>query len=159
PDASWSQDRIVMTRIILLAWLGALLAVGAGREGPMVRFKKTVVDREVRSGGGAGGGGNRGGGAGISAGDIWDEAQGWKPHEIRPAQHFDGATGYSNSFLNFATDVNGDGWPDQILIGFPGFQAVWAENPKGGPGPWREHVIWRSACNESPAFADLLGKG
>src|SRR5438046_18088 len=118
-----------MMRLLLLTCFGALLAVGAtaGREGRMVRFKKTVVDREFRSEGVAVADVNRDGRPDIIAGNLWYEAPDWRPHEIRPAQRFDGATGYSNSFLNFATDVNGDGWPDQVLIGFPGFQAVWAE--------------------------------
>src|SRR5207249_210016 len=44
-------DWNTMTRLLLLTCFGALLAVGAsaGREGRMVRFKKTVVDREFRS--------------------------------------------------------------------------------------------------------------
>ena len=31
-------------------------------------------------------------------------------------------------------DVNGDGWADQIVIGFPGVPALWYENPKGKAG-------------------------
>src|SRR5258708_29230111 len=57
----------------------------------------------------------------------------------------------------WGADVNGDGWVDEIVVGFPGDKCVWRENPKGKPGHWPEHVIWKSACNESPAFADLLG--
>jgi hypothetical protein len=59
----------------------------------------------------------------------------------------------------WADDVNGDGWPDQLVIGFPGKPAYWYENPKGQPGPWKEHVIWHSACNETPLYVDLFGNG
>jgi len=36
---------------------------------------------------------------------------------------------------------------------------VWRENPQNKPGHWKEHVIWPSACGETPLFADLLGTG
>lgn len=121
-----------------------------------VKFTRTLVDRAFRSEGVAVADVNRDGRPDILAGNLWYEAPDWKPREIAPAQAFD-PLHYSNSFLNFTMDVNGDGWPDQIVIGFPGEKAVWRENPKGGTGPWKEHEIWRSACNESPAFADLLG--
>lgn len=128
-----------------------------------VTFRKTVIDPVFRSEGVAVADVDQDGHLDIIAGNFWYESDpkegSWTPHAIRPAQTFDPATGYSNSFLNFAADVNGDGWPDQILIGFPGDKAIWAENPRGGPGPWKEHLIWHSACNESPAFADLLGNG
>ena len=59
----------------------------------------------------------------------------------------------------WADDVNGDGWPDQIVVGFPGEPAYWYENPKGKPGYWKEHEIWHSACNETPLYTDLFGNG
>ncbi len=142
---------------IIILGLGAAAAASgqAGRK-MEITFKKTVIDREFRSEGVAVADVNRDGKLDIIAGNLWYEAPTWKPHEIVPAQKFDGATGYSNSFINFAADVNGDGWPDQLLIGMPGDKAVWRENPKGVAGPWKEHTIWRSACNETPVFADLL---
>jgi hypothetical protein len=124
-----------------------------------ITWKKTVLDPAFRSEGVAVADVNQDGRLDILAGNVWYEAPHWTPREIRPAPAFDGATGYSNSFINYAMDVNGDGWPDLIVIGFPGKEAVWLENPRGGPGPWREHVIWHSACNESPAFGDVDGDG
>jgi hypothetical protein len=153
------RSRLAWATAALLAAVG--VAAAGGREATMgsaeIAFKKTVVDGAFRSEGVAVADVNRDGKLDIIAGNLWYEAPNWVPHEIRPVQRFDPATGYSNSFINFALDVNGDGWPDQILIGMPGQKAVWAENPRGKPGPWAEHTIWRSACNESPAFADLLG--
>jgi len=129
-----------------------------------ITWKKTVLDTRFVSEGVAVADVDRDGRLDILTGNHWYQAPrepggSWTPHAIRPAPDFDGATGYSNSFINFASDVDGDGWPDLIVIGFPGQEAVWLENPRGGPGPWREHVICHSACNESPAFADLDGDG
>jgi hypothetical protein len=61
--------------------------------------------------------------------------------------------------LCWADDLNHDGWPDLIVIGFPGKPAYWYENPKGGTGLWTEHEIWHSACNETPQYVDLFGTG
>jgi len=36
---------------------------------------------------------------------------------------------------------------------------VWRENPKGKDVPWKEHLIWRSAGNESPLYEDLFKNG
>ena len=99
------------------------------------------------------------GGSTSSAGDVWYEAPDWKMHEIRTPGNYVPNAGYSDSFCNFGYDVNGDGWVDQICIGFPGADFHWYENPKNAPGHWKEHLIWHSACNETPNFLDLTGDG
>src|SRR5262249_29035682 len=97
-----------------------------------VRFKKITLDREFRSEGVAVADVNRDGKMDVIAGNLWYEAPTWTPHEIQPVKQFDAAKGYSNSFVNFAADVNDDGWPDQIRIDMPGtHRVVWNENPKG----------------------------
>jgi hypothetical protein len=134
-------------------------ATPAVRAAADVRFTKTVLDREFRSEGVAVADVNRDGRADVLAGNLWYEAPNWTPHEIAPLEQFDREKAWSNSFLDFAADVNKDGWPDEIVIGYPGKEAVWRENPRGGSGHWASHTIWRSACNESPAFAPLWRGG
>jgi hypothetical protein len=91
---------------------------------------------------------------------MWYEAPDWKPHAIRTLGNYgDGLRGYSQSFACWADDLNGDGYPDLIVIGFPGAPCHWFENPKGGNGLWKAHEIWHSACNETPQYVDLLGTG
>ena len=81
-------------------------------------------------------------------------------HAFRKVDEYRGDKGYSQSFANWSYDINGDGWDDIVVVGFPGAPFHWYENPKGSYDVlWKEHVIWHSACNESPDFLDLTGDG
>jgi len=124
-----------------------------------VRFEKIVVDKTFRAEGVATGDVNHDGKLDILAGDVWYSAPDWKMHEVRPVGTYDGTKGYSNCFVNFAQDVNGDGWIDSIVIGLPDTECFWYENPKNQPGRWKQRIVAKSACNETPIFADLLGNG
>lgn len=68
-----------------------------------------------------------------------------------------GENDYSKNFLNYTYDINADGWQDYIVIGFPGEQTFWYENPKGKEGHWKQHTILAVTDNESPIFVDLTG--
>ncbi|MFN4258941.1 MAG: FG-GAP repeat domain-containing protein [Gemmataceae bacterium] len=148
--------RIVWATVL---WLGSVLAVGADEATP-IRWKKTVVDKTFRSEGVAVADVNRNGLMDILVGDVWYEAPDWKMHPIRKVGDYgDGSKGYSESFACFADDINKDGYPDLIVIGFPGKPCHWYENPKGQATLWKEHVLWHSACNETPQYLDLFGTG
>ena len=144
----------------MLVTLAALLATGSWvAETTAIKFGKTILDKRFVSEGVAVADVNRDRKLDIVAGNVWYEAPSWKPHEIAPYVEVDPKQAWSNCFNTWAADLNRDGWPDQILIGMPGAKAVWRENPKGKPGPWREHPVWRSAGNESPHYVDLFGNG
>jgi hypothetical protein len=144
----------------LAAGLLSLLPTQADRDAPAVSWKKTVIDKTFRSEGVAVADVNRDGKVDILAGEVWYEAPDWKMHEIQtPGNYGDGAKGYSHCFACWADDINHDGWPDLIVIDFPGAPCHWFENPKGQPGHWKKHVIWSSACNETPLYVDLFGSG
>ena len=134
-------------------WVGALSAAEP------VAFGKTVVDTTFRAEGVAVGDVNKDGKMDILSGDVWYEAPDWKMHEVRKVGKYNYAGGYSNCFANFAMDVNGDGWVDSIVIGFPGQACLWYENPQNKPGHWKQRKVCNSACNETPIFPDLLGDG
>ncbi|HRN58092.1 MAG TPA: hypothetical protein PLL71_16655, partial [Agriterribacter sp.] len=59
---------------------------------------------------------NKDGRMDIIAGARWFEAPDWKAHDIWKHKKFDYTKGYSDSFLNFAIDVNEDGWVDLICF-------------------------------------------
>ncbi|MFI5384703.1 MAG: FG-GAP repeat domain-containing protein [Fimbriimonadales bacterium] len=156
---------IGLSRRSFIQAASAAMLPGAWNLAPSTRhpapatFKKTVLDHRFVAEGVAVADVNRDGRLDIVAGNVWYEAPHWTPHEIAPVQLVDPAHAYSNCFNSWAADLNRDGWVDQIVIGMPGEKAIWRENPKGKNQPWQEHPIWRSACNESPFFADLLGNG
>jgi hypothetical protein len=148
------------------------------------KFVKYKIDRNFWSEGVAIADVNKDGKMDVFAGDVWFEqvdvqpngAAAWRRHEVRkpvpttPDLRFakdgdplgsphDGSKGYCHSFACFPGDFNADGWTDFVCVDFPGEPFFWFENPQGKPGHWKKHVVWRSACNETPQFGDLLGDG
>jgi len=76
---------------------------------------------------------------------------------------FEGTLGrgnkYSDNFFAWAYDFNADGWNDILIIGFPGRDTSWFENPKGRDVHWTRHRVFEQTDNESPTFTDLTGDG
>lgn len=66
---------------------------------------------------------------------------------------------YSANFLEFSADINGDGWTDIVILGFPGKESWWFENPQGKSEKWEQHVALDVTDNESPWFTDIDGDG
>jgi hypothetical protein len=127
-----------------------------------ITWEKTVIDTKFTSEGVAIADVNHDGKMDVLTGEVWYEAPNWTPHRIRPGRddYTDGDRNiYSKSFACWTEDLNGDGWSDLIVIGFPGEPCHWYENPQGKEGMWKEHTIWHSACNETPIYADLFGNG
>jgi hypothetical protein len=160
-----------------------LLAAVSGLAGPtefLHSFKKVRVTDQFWAEGAALGDFNHDGKLDIACGAYWYEGPDFKKrHEIYAANAtykriktggleqtmpgFEGALGvnnaYSDCFLAFAYDFNGDGWTDILVCGQPGTQVAWYENPQNRPGRWPRHVICQVLDNESPAFTDINGDG
>ena len=125
--------------------------------GKTIHWKKTVLDEKFRGEGVAVGDFNHDGKMDIAVGSVYYAAPDWKMHVIgEKAEEFD-PHNYSDAFMCYADDLNHDGWTDLIVIGFPGKETFWYENPKGEPGPWKRHLITPVSNNESPSYVDIDG--
>ena len=114
-------------------------ASAAAPEHRLLSSSRTTLDRKFRSEGVAVGDFNSDGKLDVAAGSVYFAAPDWKmvrarrqAARVRPAQ-------YSDSFANFADDVNGDGRTDLIVVDFPGKQTWWFEQPEKSGGPWKRH--------------------
>jgi FG-GAP-like repeat len=151
--------------------LSGIVISAFAADAPTIRFKKMQLDAKFRSEGVAVGDFNKDGKMDIAAGFVWYEAPDWKLHTIVkevPSVNRSPALGtplhfapknYSNSFCNFAEDLNGDGWTDLIVVDFPGTPTWWFENPKGKDGDWKKHLCMPVTNNESVDFLDVDGDG
>ncbi len=99
----------------------------------------------------------------VIAGPRW-----WRGPDFAEARELDEPVvfdphGYSDSFFTFPHDLDGDGWTDVLVVGFPGKDARWYENPGApaadGVGRWTRHDVLVGVDNESPAWTDLTGDG
>lgn len=102
---------------------------------------------------------NKDGKPDIVSGPYWYEGPDFKErHAIYETKNYD-PRGYSDVFLQFAHDINGDGWPDLMIYSWPGKGAWWLENPKGEKGEWKKHIALDIVDGESPHFVDITGDG
>lgn len=168
-------------RVLLVAAVAGSAGLSADAQNrPLITFKKTVLTQEFWAEGAHVGDFNRDGRKDIVSGPFWYAGPDFKVrHEIYPADKsfkvkkpdgseavvagYEGGLGknnaYSDNFIAFAYDFNRDGWDDVLVLGFPGAESWWFENPKGAPGHWKRHVAIDVTDNESPTFLDLTGDG
>jgi hypothetical protein len=169
-----------MLRFFVAACLALLLPALAGAKDQLHTFTKLRLTDQFCAEGADFADFNRDGKMDVVSGPFWYEGPDYqKRHEIWPATNsfkrkvadgteetvpgFEGALGvnnaYSECFLTYTYDFNHDGWPDVLVYGFPGKEAIWYENPKGQEGHWPRHVIFDILDNESPGLADITGDG
>lgn len=152
-------------RSLLLALLSAS-AVWAG-PGLGIAYQKSTLSEVFYGEGAAFGDLNRDGRVDVASGPYWYAGPDFTSrHLLYPAVAIDPLV-YSENFLSFTHDFNGDGWADVLIVGFPGKQVWWLENPGSSAGlaaadaatGWKRHVVFEMVDNESPGFGDLLGNG
>lgn len=84
-----------------------------------------------------------------------------KAHRFTRGEPFVAEKGYSDNFLSFIHDIDGDGRNDILVFGFPGKEARLYLNP-GDPASstdWTMHLVADQVANESPHFIDLVPGG
>lgn len=122
-------------------------------------YKKQVISDKFYAEGAYYGDFNKDGKPDIVAGPYWYEGPDFqKRHEIYPGKEYD-PKGYSEVFVTFVADFNGDGWPDVLHCPHPGKEAYWYENPAGKDGPWKKHLAVKDCGNESQCWGDVNGDG
>jgi hypothetical protein len=135
----------------------ASMAVGAETSAP--KFKKLTLSTEFFAEGAYYGDFNRDGKLDVVAGPFWFEGPDFqKRHEIYEPKPID-PKGYSENFLAFTDDFNGDGWIDVVYMPHPGREAFWFENPGDKGGAWKKHLAYHNTGNESPMWGDVDGDG
>jgi hypothetical protein len=169
----------MIRRLTLLTILCAPAFAGA-KDYSLHSFKRIQLTDQFWCEGANFGDFNRDGKMDVVSGPFWYEGPDFKTwHEFYPATEkftvknadgstkeipgFEGAIGvnntYSKNFITYAYDFNKDKWPDILILGFPGDQSWWFENPKGKTGHWPRHITIDVTDNESPTFGDLTGDG
>lgn len=135
----------------------AVSATCAAADGSIASYRKLQLSDQFLCEGSAFGDFNRDGKMDLVAGPYWYAGPDFKQrHEIYPASTYDPLK-YSENFFAFPYDFNGDGWTDILVLGFPGVDASWYENPGDKGTAWRRKVVMLPVDNESPTFGDVLG--
>jgi hypothetical protein len=143
------------TPLVLFLMLSAA-AIAAPNDGAVSTYRKIPLTDQFFSEGATFGDLNKDGKLDAISGPYWYEGPDFKTrHDIYPALPFNPLV-YSDNFFAFTHDFNGDGWNDIFVIGFPGVDASWYENPGTKGGMWRRNVVMFPVDNESPTLADFF---
>ncbi len=138
---------------VLIALPAAVWAADPG----VASYRKLALNDVFFSEGATFGDLNNDGKPDAISGPYWWEGPDFKVrHEYYPALPWDPLR-YSDNFFAFTHDFNGDGWNDILVLGFPGVDASWYQNPGAKGGPWRRNVVFLPVDNESPTFGRVLG--
>lgn len=175
---TWMVGATALAALVLNS--GCASSTGAhGGKYTLHSFNRQQLTDEFWSEGAAFGDFNHDGKMDVVSGPFWYAGPDFKTrHEFAPATRrskstkngqpveFAGYKGklgneneYTENFFAFTHDFNRDGWTDILILGFPGAESWWFENPKGAGGHWKRHVALDVTDNESPTFQDITGDG
>src|SRR3954468_8536707 len=150
---------IFRTTACLVLFSASAATAAAAEKHTLHTFKKTQLSNEFYSEGANFGDFNHDGQMDVVSGPFWWAGPKFADrHEYYAPKPFN-IEAYSENFFAFTHDVNGDGWTDIIIVGFPGAETFWYENPQNKPGNWPKHTALAVTDNESPTFTDVTGDG
>lgn len=150
-----------------------LVAAAAGASADDPRFSKRTLTKDFVAEGCSVADFDRDGHRDICAGrSIWlgpdfTRRIGYTPERVNadgPTRTpYRADTGYSDYFLQFAHDFDGDGWTDILVYGLPGAAASLFVHPGSAAladeMSWTRHDIFDAADGESPDLVDVTGDG
>jgi hypothetical protein len=168
-----------MKRVLACSLFFGLVSCLLGADTTRVAFRRLQLTDKFWSEGAHAADFNHDGKIDVVSGPFWYAGPDFRQRqEYRPAnatfkrksgdreetlEGYEGGLGtnnaYSDTFFTWTWDFNGDGWSDILIVGLPGENAFWFENPKGRAGHWQRRVAFDIVDNESPTFADLTGDG
>ncbi|MDO4586309.1 MAG: VCBS repeat-containing protein [Planctomycetia bacterium] len=146
----------------LILLLGATLIFSSVLNGfsSEPQYQKIIVSTKFHSEGAAVGDFNQDNQLDIVSGHYWYEGPDFqKSHQIYEAEDNFDPEGYSNSFVLFTDDFNGDGWTDVLICPHPGVTGYWYENPQNAEKLWTAHEASIELGNESQTWRDIDGDG
>ena len=113
-----AEGASMKTLSLALAFVGVGCAICLA-EPPAPTFKKIRLTDKFYAEGAYYADFNKDGKLDVVAGPYWYEGPDFqKKHEIHPPKAYD-PKGYSDNFLTYTGDFNGDGWPDVLYVPLP----------------------------------------
>ena len=143
--------------------LAALLCLAAAASAADLKFKKFTLTEEFVAEGAHFADFDHDGDNDICSGRfIWKGPDFKERVSFAPKfekEPYDPAKGYSDFFLTYTYDFNGDGWSDIMAYSWPGKETWVFENPQNKKEEWTRHTIFDVTDGESPDFRDVNGDG